>query len=509
MHREQTAVRDHGSGGDAARPFASPWRLSWPLVAGVALFAALATAPWPLLGDPDSHWHIAIGDWILAQGAVPVVDSHSHTFNGRPWIAKEWLSQLVLALAHKAGGWGAILALCAASIALTFALLLRLLLHDIRALPAALFTAAAVVMTMPHFLARPHVLAFPFLLLWVAGLVRAVEDRRAPRPVLLLAMLVWANLHGGFTLGLVLCGAFALEAVMAARHAAERRRLLAGWAAFGIAALLAACLTPYGPQSMLVTLRIFGLGDALNLIDEWQSPDFQAQPLQEIVVLIGLALCLAGGLKLPLLRLPIVIGLVHLFLVHARNAELLAMLVPLAMAPALARQFPSLRHGGVSSGRPTDLSRPAGRHATLLAVSLAVAFSAGMVGWSRIRPSADTTPAAALAFARQAGLTGPVFNHYGFGGFLIGAGIPTFIDGRAELFGRDFILRYADAVSLRGTEPLEDMLDRYGIEWTFLQKDQAANKLLERLPGWRRAYGDDTAIIFVRRHDGLDFGLGP
>ena len=76
MHREQTAVRDHGSGGDAARPFASPWRLSWPLVAGVALLAALATAPWPLLGDPDSHWHIAIGDWILAQGAVPVVDSH-------------------------------------------------------------------------------------------------------------------------------------------------------------------------------------------------------------------------------------------------------------------------------------------------------------------------------------------------------------------------------------------------------------------------------------------------
>jgi hypothetical protein len=49
------------------------------------------------------------------------------------------------------------------------------------------------------------------------------------------------------------------------------------------------------------------------------------------------------------------------------------------------------------------------------------------------------TPVAALEFAQREKLQGPVFNDYDFGGFLIHAGIPTFIDGRGELFGGDFI----------------------------------------------------------------------
>ena len=306
----------------------------------------LNTTGLPLLADPDSHWHVAVGKWILDNGSVPTVDSYSHTFTGQPWIAKEWLSQLLLALADSAGGWGGVAALCAASIGVTFALLLRLLLRDIRPLPAMMFTLAAIVLTAPHFLARPHVLAFPFMLLWVAGLVRAVEQRRAPKPLLLLAMLLWANLHGGFTLGLMLCGVFALEAVVTARDAAERRFLFIEWVKFGVAAVLVACITPYGPESILVTFRIFGLGEVLGMINEWQSPDFQNLPMQELMLLAAIFVALSYGLKLPVLRLLLVLGLLHLFLKYARNIELLAMLAPLAVAPLLARQWPSLRPDG-------------------------------------------------------------------------------------------------------------------------------------------------------------------
>jgi hypothetical protein len=483
-----------------------PWRISWPLIVGMLLFVTLLTVgSLSLLGDPDSHWHIAIGQRILANGTVPTVDTYSHTFWGQPWIAKEWLSQILLALAYDAGGWGAVAALCAASIGLTFALLFRLLLRDVQPLPAALFIIAAVVMTVPHLLARPHVLAFPFMLLWVAGLVRAVERHRAPEPLLLLAMLLWANLHGGFTLGLMLWGAFALEAVITAHDAAERRTLLVGWLKFGIAAVLVACVTPYGPESMLVTLRIFGLGDVLGIISEWKSPDFQGQPAQEMILLLALYAVLSRGLKLPVVRLVITLGLLHLFLKYARNAELLAMLAPLALAPILARQWPSLRSDRGSFpartflDRMAALGRPAGRYATLVCLSAAAVFATGMVRFGAIAPPADTTPTAALEFIHQANLKGPVFNAYELGGFLIHAGIPTFIDGRAELFGGDFIKRYADAVSLRSQEPLEQFLDRYKIEWTFLQKDQAANRLLERMPGWRRAFGDNVVTIYVRR----------
>ena len=59
-------------------------------------------------------------------------------------------------------------------------------------------------------------------------------------------MLVWANLHGGFTLGLLLCGAFALEALVGARETSERKALFVDWVKFGVAAVLVACITPYG-----------------------------------------------------------------------------------------------------------------------------------------------------------------------------------------------------------------------------------------------------------------------
>ena len=284
----------------------------------------------PLLADPDSHWHVAVGRWILEHGSVPYTDAYSYTFTGRPWIAKEWLSQVLMALAFSAGGWGGVVALSAGAFAVTSAVLLRLLMQDLRPLPALLFTAAAFTMMASHFLARPFAFALPFMLLWVAGLVRAVEERRAPRPVLLAAMLAWANLHGGFTLGLMLCGPFALEALLNGRDVAERKQAFMDWLKFGVAAVLVSCITPYGIGSLLVTFQIFGLGDALNLISEWKSPDFQTRPLQEAILLIGLYIVLARGVKLPLIRVLIVVGLMHMLLRYARNAELLATLAPLA-----------------------------------------------------------------------------------------------------------------------------------------------------------------------------------
>lgn len=471
-----------------------------PLVIGLVVFVTLANVSGqPLLADPDSHWHVTIGRWILQHGAVPHVDNYSYTFAGQPWIAKEWLSQVLLALAYAAGGWAGVVALSAAAFGATSALLLRLLMRDLKPLPALLFTAAAFTMMASHFLARPFALAFPFMLLWVAGLVRAVEERRAPDPTLLIVMLLWANLHGGFTLGLMLCGAFALEALLNCRDFAERKQVFMDWLKFGVAALLVSCVTPYGAESIMVTFRIFELGDALNLIQEWKSPNFQTQPLQEVILLIGLYLVLARGVKLPLMRVLVVVGLMHMFLRYARNAELLATLMPLAIAPVLARQWPMLRRGSHAGGLFTSFAGPAGLRVTGLCILIGLVYVAGLVRFADIRPQ-STAPTAALDFVRSAGIKGRVLNHYGYGGFLISAGIPTFIDGRGELFGGKFIKLYADATYLTGDDTfvLENVLERYQIEWTLLKADTPANKLLARLPGWRRAYGDNNTTIFVR-----------
>jgi len=43
---------------------------------------------------------------------------------------------------------------------------------------------------------------------------------------------------------------------------------------FGVLALAAACLNPYGPQAILVTFHTVALGQALLVITEWRPQDF-------------------------------------------------------------------------------------------------------------------------------------------------------------------------------------------------------------------------------------------
>jgi hypothetical protein len=483
------------------RLVARTWMPSLPLAIGLVVFVSLANVNGlPLLADPDSHWHVAVGRWILEHGTVPTVDTYSFTLPGQPWIAKEWLSQVLMALAYEAGGWGGVVVLAAAAFGATSAVLLRLLLRDLKPLPALLFTLAAFVMMTSHFLARPFALAFPFMLLWVSGMIRAVEEKRAPEPILLLVMLVWANLHGGFTMGLLLGAAFGLEALVNGADWAERKKIFVDWLKFGVAALLVSMITPYGVGSFLITFQIFGLGDALALIDEWKSPDFQTQPLTELILLVALYLVLARGVKLPVMRTLIVVGLVHMFLRHVRNAELLATLAPLAIAPVLARAWPAIRRDDGAKVLLSGLAPPASLRAVGLGLVLATVYAGCLVRFAGIKPPEATMPVAAIDYVREAGLKGNVLNHYGYGGYLISLGIPTFIDGRGELFGGEFIKKYVDTVHLRGDDPevLQKTLEKYKIDWTLLLKDQPANKLLATLPGWRKAYTDEKTTIFVR-----------
>ncbi|HYD07471.1 MAG TPA: hypothetical protein VEC60_17170, partial [Reyranella sp.] len=231
------------------------------------------------------------------------------------------------------------------------------------------------------------------------------------------------------------------------------------------------------------------------------SPDFQTQPLTELIILVALYLILARGVKLPVMRTLIVVGLVHMFLRHVRNAELLATIAPLAIAPVLAREWPAIRRDPDGKALFGGLAAPASLRALGLALLLATIYAGCLVRFAGIKPPEATMPTAAIDHVREAGIKGRVLNHYGYGGYLISLGIPTFIDGRGELFGGEFIKKYVDIVHLRGDDPevLQKALDQYAIDWTMLLKEQPANKLLATLPGWRQAYADDKTTIFVRK----------
>jgi hypothetical protein len=466
---------------------ALPAHVAWPLIVAALMFVMLLALGGKLLNDADTYWQIALGDWMIANRAVPHVDTFSWTVAGAPWISSQWLAQVIFAAAYGALGWSGVVAVSALAIASAFGLLTYYLMRHLAPMPALVLVIAAFVLAAPHMLARPHALALPVMVMWVAGLVRAADEKRAPSYWLLPLIALWANLHGGFTFGLMLIAPVALEALLDARPE-ERVRVVLRWALFGVCALAAACVTPYGPESILVTRRILGLGPALALIGEWQPENFAKLGGLELLLLGAIGFLLYRRITLPPVRILVVLGLVHMALSQSRNGEMLGLVAPLFMAAPLAPQL-----GRRAIGDAKALYSIAAAALLLVAAVMTVVLPLSL----RYAPRAEVSPKGAVAAVKASGKT-HLLNSYDFGGYLIAQGVKPFIDGRTELYGADFFLRHDAAVNLKNVGVFYELMHTRDIDVTMLAPATPAVGLLDRMPGWARVYADDVAVVHVR-----------
>ena len=469
-----------------------------PWLVAIAVYLLLMVLGSRLLADADTYWHIALGRLIFEHHALPTGEAFSQALRGTHWVAYEWLSQIAYAAAYELGGWVAVAALTAAAAAAAFGQLTRYLLKYWQPTPTIIAVLAALVLTSPHIMARPHVLALPLMVTWIAALIRAVDTARPPSWWLLPLMTLWTNLHGSFIFGLAMTSLIACEAIWLS-PASQRRRAGKDWIVFGALTLGAACLNPYGAEMMLATFWILSLGQALSIIMEWRPEDFTKLGSYEIIVLAGLGLALWRGVRLPPFRILMLLGLLHFSLSQSRHADLLGMLAPLFLARPLAMQFATLaaNNGEAELHRPWHWSwLPAA--AALLLVAAAASVTGASAARDTIAPAAAITPANAVK--ALTGVTrGPILNDYALGGYLDFVGIAPFIDGRTELYGEAFVVRYHRAVNLENLPDFLRLLDEDRIEATLLLPATPAVALLDRLPGWRRVYADDIAVVHARR----------
>jgi hypothetical protein len=106
-------------------------------------------------------------------------------------------------------------------------------------------------------------------------------------------------------------------------------------------------------------------------------------------------------------------------------------------------------------------------------------------------------PAAAVAhLGREALAQRRGFNYYAWGGYLIWHGIPVFVDGRADLYGDDFLVDYLE-VSAAG-EGWSQQLVAHGVDYVLVPPSVDLGRYLEVDPGWERAYMDAIAHVYVR-----------
>jgi hypothetical protein len=450
------------------------------------LFAALVAGAYlsfsqALFNDGDTSWHLAAGKMILETGSVPGTDPFSFTFFGRPWIAHEWLAEVILAAGFNWNSWAGVALVTAIAVS---ALLLILGVelsrwHQPRRAFASLMVAF--ILLAPSILARPHVLAWPFLASWVLILLRAREAGRSPPLALPLVMLVWANLHGSFVLGLLLIAAFGLEAVL---QNDGRWRALVGWGGSGCASLLAALLTPHGLQGLLFPIEVSSM-QSLPLIAEWRPTSLSQDWLFLGVVAASAVLVVRQRASITLVRLALLAGLLYLAIAHARHQPILVIVGTLLLAKPLTG-------GSLQSGKTSGDFMP-----------VIAAMCLGFLVIGAVRTAVPVERKDTLTYpiggidAVPAGLRAlPVLNNYGFGGALILKGVRPYIDGRADLYGDSFMLEHHAAVQGDG-EVFERARRKWGIRWTILAPDDGLVRVLDGKSGWRRVYSDEFAVVHM------------
>lgn len=467
----------------AARPFEPA-----PLLIAFAVLALAAFSP-AALNDGDTWTHVATGRWIVAHGAIPRVDPFSYTFAGQPWTAHEWLSEVLMALAYRAAGWSGVALLTGAAAAAAIFVMARRAARDLSGVALIVLAALAALLVAPSLLARPHILALPLVALWADALFAARETDRAPPIVLAALMALWANLHGGFAFGLALIAPFALEALLAAPPEAQFRTIR-DWGLFALASVAAAALTPFGVEGLLFPVRLLGLAH-LGEIGEWRPENFAHPGPMELALLALVAFALIRPTRLPWLRVALLVGLIHMALQHGRHQTLLAMLAPMLLAPAI----------GPALGQRTPRTLTPASHAVVLAATaVALVLAGARLALPIVRHDSATSPIAGLSAVPPALRDEPTLNGYGFGGYLIGAGVRPFVDGRADMYGDAFLDLY-DRIAAGDREALDDALARWRVAWTIFPPGAPVVAQMDREAGWRRLYADRFAVVHVREAD--------
>jgi hypothetical protein len=470
---------------------------SFPVMVSSLLIALAFLTVRSRFNDPDMWWHLKSGEIIATTRMIPTTDTFSYTSNHQSTIPHEWLSQLFIYGAYKAGGYrGLMLWLSVLTSCLLVGGYCLCSLYSGNAKVGFVGAVALWTFSTVGLAIRPHMVGY---LLLVGELIFIhLGSTRNPRWFLALPPLfaVWINSHGSFFLGIIVLGIyvfgsffhFRAGALFASRWDSSRQRLLILCFILSIAALF---LNPVGAKQVFYPLDTL-LHQPINLsqIYEWQPLQLNQGRGAALLVVLGCfyLLALVRNSELSLQELLLLAVGTWMAVSHERMLFSFGILV----APILSRLL-----SGSWEKYDAEIDRPA-LNAAFIAGSLLIAIWAFPSSRNIQAQIDDSNPANAVKYLDSHNLTGPMLNEYAFGGYLIWAAPnrPVFIDGRADVYEWAGVLKEFSGWATLQDDPRK-LLDKYKVEICLLAPHSPMVTVLP-LMDWKRVYSDDESVIFVR-----------
>src|SRR5687767_374756 len=459
------------------------------------------------LDDGDFWWHLKTGEYIVHQGAIPKSDFFSFTNYGKPWVAHEWLSEVVFYLGYSWFGYGSLIFTFAVLAVLAFWLVTRRLdSHPFIFAPAVLLGIWSI---LPTIGVRPRVFTLLFSAAYLAllnGFHRSEKGRLIWLTVPLMA--VWVNLHGGFLMGFVLLGlgiaGLLLDTFLEKQSIKGIWNRLRTLSLVIVSCAVAALLNPHGWRIYLFPFEIFLSPVQQQSVRDWLSPNFH-QP--ELFPLAGLILLTIAILALSPKRprpSEVLLFVVTLFATLKSNRHMA--LLALVAVPLVFRYLQHWVSFLASTVAFNERPRATFSRATVLvAIALLLPLlifvpKLASEVYGPPKQNVVRVPIKAVEYMKQNGIGGPTFTESNmWGGYLIWAAPsnPVYIDGRIDMYGDQFVREFINICN--GTVAWEEPFTRHQVKNAIVRPKSHLARSLQQSPEWQQLYEDEMTVVFSRR----------
>jgi hypothetical protein len=460
----------------------------------IACVYYLLNAP-QMVGHYDLGWHLAAGDLIRDQHHIPFHDPWSFTAGGRQWFNLSWLWDVFASLLYRHTGFSGLLYFSVACGAIIVGYLAFTCLHSGASAIAVCISVFFACLLYPAFVAYPNVYlaAAPNIATMLLSVIFYGECLKRTRRVLCLPamMVLWANLHGGFLLGLFIVGIFGAVALLRLNWATLKLYTLAGVGCF-----IATLINPLGWHIYEGVACTLGNSAQANITEWWPYYRNITLPgsipgLIYILIFIAFELRYRGFGPLEARLLSWLFLFFGFYQFRYIAFFYLFSAVPLALH--LDRLLPK---------QPNNFK--VGR--SLFVAGIVTACTLPLI-YMQINPALGLPQMLSGQDVRYLETHFPharLLNHWNYGGILIfrtrGA-IPLFVDGRAATVYPDALLR--DYFKLGRLEvdatAWDAVLEKYKIDTVLWPKaHEALRRFLVDKRGWKEAYTGSYASIYVR-----------
>lgn len=460
------------------------------LALALAILIASALLSFRAVYEPDLGWHLAHGRENAA-GRIVRTNVFSAGYADYRQHYTSWLSETAAYGAWTAAGDAGVQLLLAVALAAALGLLYAACRAGAAPLPSFALVVLGVMVIEPRAIPRPHVASFLGMAACAWLIQRAVAARSA-RPLVWAPAVValWSNAHIECIFGVALLGVFAAGEALAPSSLTRREAVRA-------LAIVAACipallLNPYGVGLIRYVHENSSVPQLLAIAE--LRPAYWPQYRAFFIFLAAAALVLVA----PVRRVALWEAAAALLFAGLGWRYLrLTPLVVFAAAPMIAARLDAMRARWRLDARAILVT------ALALAVFMSRAPMASFV--TAVRPGRLHPPAifppAAIAFVRDEGLDGAVFNSNNLGGWIewtLYPAVRTFQDSRLQAYPPDHFRRILEASR---SQAAWDALVA-GVDWAMLSTPRpnalsGAGRFPK--PEWATVFWDDAIDIVVRR----------